>query len=217
MEYDAVVFDNDGVLTRLTELTVLRDAIREALTDHGVEDPPEAHVRRLYDVSVDDVRAVADAHGIDAESLWRTRDERAAAAQIQLLRDGGKPLYDDVDAIEGISVPKAVVSNNQQATVDAIVEHYGLDAFDPVYGRNPTLEDVGRKKPDTHYIDRVLDDLGTRTALYVGDSGKDVVAAHRAGIDAAFVRRPHREDLELPEVPEYEADDLEELVSELGY
>ena len=66
-------------------------------------------------------------------------------------------------------------------------------------------------KPETHYLERALDDLGTRSALYVGDSTADVLAAHEAGLDSAFVRRPHRDGYALPDEPTYEIDRLTEL------
>ena len=54
-----------------------------------------------------------------------------------------------------------------------------------------TVESLERKKPNTHYVERALSDLDADAALYVGDSESDVVAADRAGLDSAFVRRPH--------------------------
>jgi len=45
----------------------------------------------------------------------------------------------------------------------------------------------------------------------VGDDESDVVAAHRAGIDSAFIRRPHRRDADLDVEPTYVIDDLHDL------
>ncbi|NIS29922.1 MAG: HAD family hydrolase, partial [Actinobacteria bacterium] len=56
-----------------------------------------------------------------------------------------------------LAVPRAVVSNNQQATVSFLLDHAGLaDRFDPVLGRAPTLADVARKKPSPHYLERAV-------------------------------------------------------------
>ncbi|PSQ14696.1 hypothetical protein BRC99_02630 [Halobacteriales archaeon QS_7_69_60] len=51
------------------------------------------------------------------------------------------------------------------------------------------------------------------SALYVGDSGSDVVAAHRAGLDSAFLRRPHVRDAELPADPTHEVETLHEVAA----
>jgi phosphoglycolate phosphatase-like HAD superfamily hydrolase len=107
-----------------------------------------------------------------------------------------------------------IVSNNQHATVETIVDHYELDDhFDVVYGRQPTIEDVANKKPEPHYLEKALGDLGVEEAIYVGDSVKDVEVARRVGIDAAFVRRSHNEAIELPHDPALEVPDLEALVT----
>ncbi|PSQ34813.1 hypothetical protein BRD05_06430 [Halobacteriales archaeon QS_9_70_65] len=52
-----------------------------------------------------------------------------------------------------------------------------------------------------------------RSALHVGDSGSDVVAAHRAGLDSAFLRRPHVRDAELPAEPTHEVETLHKVVA----
>jgi HAD superfamily hydrolase (TIGR01549 family) len=210
--YDAIVFDNDGILTRLTGRDVLRDAIREAFDAAGVPDPPAEHIETLHGTTAADVRRICDAHGIDPDPFWRYRDDAAARRQKAMIRRGQKPLYDDVDAILDLDADIGIVSNNQRETVRFIVEHF--DLAPPVathYGREHTVAGVERKKPDPHYLRRALADLGTEDALYVGDSQKDIVAARRAGVDSAFVRRPHRADLDLDPDPTHEVADLREL------
>jgi phosphoglycolate phosphatase-like HAD superfamily hydrolase len=60
-----------------------------------------------------------------------------------------------------------------------------------------------------------LSDLGVENALYIGDSETDLVAAHRAGIDSAFLRRDHVADVNLSTEPTIEVATLEELVTQL--
>ncbi|MFC6835135.1 HAD family hydrolase [Halomarina ordinaria] len=212
MSYDAVVFDNDGVLTEITDWAVLRGAAADAFASFDV-DPSDDDLRTvLSHVTVDGLEAVCARHGIDPEAFWYRRDTNYADVQRREIRDGRKPLYDDVDAVRALDLPKGIVSSNQHATVEYILSHYGLhDHFETYYGRQPTVEDVRRKKPDAHFIDRALVDLGTRNALYVGDSESDVEAAHNAGIDSAFLRRPHRADAVLSTDPTYEFETLAAL------
>jgi phosphoglycolate phosphatase len=214
MEYDAVVFDNDGVLVEPTDWDVIRTAIREAFQELGVVDPAEEHVERLIGVSQADVHAVADAYDLDPHELWEARDTAGSRHQSDLVRDGGKELFPDVASLSELSAPMGIVSNNQHATVETIVDHYGLrEHFDVVYGRQPTIEDVANKKPEPHYLEKALGDLGVEDAIYVGDSVKDVEVARRVGIDAAFVRRSHNDGIELPHEPALEVPDLVELVA----
>jgi len=217
MGYDAVVFDNDGVLVEPTDVNVLRSAIREAFNEVGVTDPAAEHVERLIGVTVDDVEEVADEYGLDPEELWHARDTAGSNHQSELIRNGGKGLFPDVEALHGVAAPMGIVSNNQHATVETIVEHYGLaELFEVVYGRQPTLTDIGRKKPDPHYLQRALEDLGSGDdAVYVGDKVNDLKVARKVGVDAAYVRRAHNDHVELPLEPEYEVADLGELVAEI--
>ncbi|WP_436927017.1 HAD family hydrolase [Halosimplex amylolyticum] len=215
--YEAVVFDNDGVLVELTETELLRRIARRAFEDHGIDDPPEALVECAADGDLDGLAAVEDELGLTLADYWATREGRAVRHQCEAIENGDKPLYDDVAALADLSQKMAVVSNNQHGTVEFIVEHYGLDEhFEHVVGREHTVEGARRRKPETHYLDRALDELGTRDALYVGDSPKDVEVAHRAGVDSAFLRRDHRADTVLDREPTYEVETLTALVDALA-
>jgi HAD superfamily hydrolase (TIGR01549 family) len=131
---------------------------------------------------------------------------------------GRKRPYDEVrEAVGSLDARVGLVSNNQHHTVGYALDRFDLgDLFETAYGRDHTVDALRRRKPDPHYVDRALSDLGTRDALYVGDSGVDIEAAARTGVDSAFVRRGHRRDYRLPVDPDYEVADLTELVDVLG-
>jgi phosphoglycolate phosphatase-like HAD superfamily hydrolase len=106
-----------------------------------------------------------------------------------------------------------IVSSNQQATVDFLVDHFdGFEEFGAAYGREPTIHSLQLRKPNPHYLERALGDLDAESALFVGDNESDVKAAHNAGVDSAFIRRPHREDWELNVWPTWEIDSLSDLL-----
>ena len=216
--YDAVVLDNDGVLVGRTSFDTLREAAWDAFVSLGVEDPDLAHVDDVA-VGVDPATLtdICERYGVDPGEFWRVRDELASAAQIDAARKGRKTPYEDVDTLRYLDAPLGVVSSNQQATVDAILGHFGLDGqFEVAYGREPSIASLSRKKPSPYYLERALEDLGAETALFVGDNESDVRAADNAGIDSAFVRRPHRRSTEISCQPTYEIDDLHDLVSICG-
>ncbi len=214
MSYDAVVFDNDGVLTEITDWSVLRGAARDAFDAFDV-DPSDDDLRAILShVTVDGLEAVCARHDLDPDEFWHRRDTNYTEAQQAEVLAGRKPLYDDVAVLDDLDVPMGVVSSNQHATVECILDHYGLhEHFGTYYGRQPTVEDVRRKKPEPYFIERALSDLGVagEDALYVGDSEGDVVAAHAAGIDSAFLWRDHRSDYDLSAEPTHELDGLDEL------
>ncbi len=213
--YDGVVFDMDGVLVEPAGPELLHEAARRAFEACGVTDPPAEHVEGIMlGVDVATLEEVCAHHDLDRATFWRTRDAYASRYQVRAALDGGKPVYDDVDVLAELSVPMGVVSTNQQATVDYLLSEYGLaERFEVAYGRAPSVEDLRRKKPAPHFLKRTMADLGVSDPLFVGDSESDVMAAVNAGVDAAFVRRPHREGVDLSVEPDHEVGGLTELAS----
>ncbi|CQR48960.1 MULTISPECIES: HAD family hydrolase [Haloferax] len=213
MCYDAVIFDNDGVLTKPTLLEVQREAVRRAFAEFDVE-PTTETVDGVINGGLTRLRRICSVHDVPVDEFWSRHETHAAATQRTCLEDGTKPLYDDVTALDDIDHPLAVVSNNQHATIEHILDVFDIgDRFEVAYGRDPTVEGARVKKPDPHYIERAMGELGVDSALYVGDSNVDVVAADRAGIDSAFIRRPHRDGYQLAAEPTYELDSLDELLA----
>lgn len=207
--YDAVVFDNDGVLTYPTDESVLTEASRRAFEVFDI-DPAPSDLRSLVnELSVETVRTLTDRYELDADEFWRRHEAERTALQLEAIRDGEKPMYDDVETLADLAVPTAIVSNNQHATVEYIVTEFGLEEmFEAYYGRKPTLRGLERRKPDPSYLETALDALGVDSALYVGDSRVDVAAARAAGIDSAFINRPHRRDYRLDIQPTYQLETL---------
>jgi HAD superfamily hydrolase (TIGR01549 family) len=218
MTYDTVIFDNDGVLVRRTAFDVLRDATRETFEAFGVTDPDPGHVEDLtVGASPDQVHGICGTYGLDAERFWRERDGALSAAQQAAARAGEKTPYDDIDTLASLDVTMGIVSSNQQETVDFLVDHFEMDhLFATAYGREPTIRSLDRRKPDPHYLDRALADVDADSALFVGDNESDIRAAENAGIDSAFIRRPHRTDWELNVWPTWDIDSLDDLHDIVG-
>jgi len=213
--YDAVVFDNDGVLTQPTPRDVLRAATVEAFERVGVSDPSPEHVDAIHlHVTPADLQTAADAYDLDPAVLWRARDEAFSETQVADMEAGRKPLYEDYAAVREVDVPRGIVSTNQHATIEAILDHHGIRGdFRAYYGREMEPASLYRKKPESHYLDRALADLGVDPgdALFVGDSESDVLAAESAGTDSAFLWRDHREGYDLSATPDHELDSLHDL------
>ncbi|MFA9517606.1 HAD family hydrolase [Halopenitus sp. H-Gu1] len=216
--YDAVVFDNDGVLVGRTPFETLREAAWNAFESVGVEDPDLAHVDDVaIGVSPATLTDVCERYDVDPGEFWRVRDRAASDAQAADARAGRKTPYGDLDVLDELDAPLGVVSSNQQATVDFLLDHFDLAGrFETAYGREPSIASLSRKKPSPYYIERAMEDLSAETALFVGDNESDLEAADNAGIDSAFIRRPHRRDFELDRQPTYDIDDLHDLVSICG-
>lgn len=196
--YEAYVFDLDGILLDFSDdLSGYLETIEDIFAERGVEadDSDVVAFARYDELDTESLRSVCNKYGVAFEEVWRERERRAFEYQAEHIDEGKRAPYGDIDAVRRVVASKrsAVVSNNQHATAEYAAESLGLE-FDAVYGREPTVAGIERGKPSPYYVERALEDLGTRDALYVGDSPTDVVAAKRAGIDSAFVERPHAPD-----------------------
>ncbi|MFC4543501.1 HAD family hydrolase [Halosolutus amylolyticus] len=210
--YDAIVFDNDGVLTTPTDRDALVDAIHDAFERVGVAEPSDGHVETLLGPDVDSLRRLAGEYDVDPHDLWTARERAAIETQLEELRAGRKRLYDDVDAVDSLASTNAIVSNNQHETIGNILEHFDL-GVEVWYGREPTLSGIDRKKPTPYYLELALEDLDATNPLYVGDSWVDVAAADAAGIDSAYLWRDHARGYEewTSAEPDHEIDSLEAI------
>ncbi|MFC7176960.1 HAD family hydrolase [Halosegnis marinus] len=213
MTYDTVVFDNDGVLVGRTHYDVLQDAAAETFSQFGVTDADPDHVDQMtIGATPTQVTRICRQYGLDPDHFWQERDSVLSAAQQTEARDGRKTPYDDLSALADLDTSLGIVSSNQQETVDFLLDHFDIgDLFDTAYGRSPTLESLDLRKPNPHYIERALADLDGDSALFVGDNESDIKAAENAGIDSAFIRRPHREDWDLNVWPTWDIDGLDDL------
>jgi HAD superfamily hydrolase (TIGR01549 family) len=211
--YEAVVFDMDGVLLTMTDGAVIDRAVREAFAAFGAEPTDEA-VEPFARADADGLAGACEPFDLDPDAVWPAREWAACWLQAREMDAGRKRPYDDAtEALDALDAGVGLVSNNQHHTVGHALDRFDLGGhFGTAYGRGHTVEALRRRKPDPHYLNRALSDLGTRDALYVGDSRVDLEAAARAGVDSAFVRRDHRADYRLPVEPDYEVADLAALV-----
>ncbi|MFB6096538.1 MAG: HAD family hydrolase [Haloferacaceae archaeon] len=213
MTYDTVVFDNDGVLVGRTSFDVLQEATRETFESFGVTDPDPDHVEEMtVGATPPRVDTVCETYDLDPEPFWTARERTLSRAQQEEARAGRKTPYDDVEGLADLDTEMGIVSSNQQETVDFLLDHFEVaDLFGAAYGREPTIESLDLRKPNPHYLERALADLDAEDALFVGDNESDVRAAENAGIDSAFIRRPHRTDWELNVWPTWEIHGLDDL------
>lgn len=213
--YDAILFDSDGVLVEPPARETQLEAAETAFRAVGVDDVDQQHLRDVVDgVTTDRLEQICLAYDLDVSAFWDARERHDERSQFDAFRAGARNRYEDVDAIADLPRPRGIVSNNHHSTIEFKLDFFDLEPlFDTFYGREMTVESLSLKKPNTHYLDRAMADLDAESALYVGDSESDVVAAHRAGLDSAFVRRRHTRDVDLSVTPTYEVDSLHDVVA----
>ncbi|WP_254543559.1 HAD family hydrolase [Halomarina pelagica] len=210
MTYDAVIFDNDGVLVELPSREVFRRATERTFREFDMRRPTRDDVRALVAGNVEGIRQLCQRHRVDAMDFCYEAAANAVREQKRELEVGLRSLYDDVHAVWSLDAPFGLVSNNQHEAVTYVLRFFGIeDRFEAVYGCPFTPEGLRRMKPDPYYLNEALSDLGTRDALYVGDSACDVEAAANAGIDSALLTRGRPVECEV--APTYEIDGLDAL------
>ncbi|WP_254537513.1 HAD family hydrolase [Halomarina litorea] len=190
MTYEAVLLDNDGVLTELPGREALRRAAERTFSAFDLRRPTREEVHALVAGNVERIRQLCREGRVDPGAFCLEAASQAVREQKREFREGVRTLYDDVSVLWSLDRSLGLVSNNQHEAVTFVVEHFGLEErFDAVYGCPFTPEGLRRMKPDPYYLDRAIADLGTRDAVYVGDSAVDVEAADRAGIDSVLIAR----------------------------
>lgn len=192
----AVLFDMDGVILEgpRTHPQVYVDAADAALAEFDV-DPTPSQRRDFRDHDHERIRRHCRDLGIDLAQFWKRKETHASSGTHDRLRSGERGTYDDIDAIHEIAerTTTGLVTNNRHETAEFVADYYGFD-FDVVRGRDPTIEGYERRKPDPSYIEEALEALGVTNGIYVGDSETDVTAGHAAGLETAFLRRPHNRE-----------------------
>ena len=201
-----------------TSRPVERVATEHALTSLGITDPdPDFLEANKWGSYANLVRSVADFDlEIDPAVIWPRRERKLSAIELESLATGERPFYDDttvIDALAGREIPLGIASNARHRTVRGVVAHADWEAsIGAIRGQHFDPMDWYRHKPEPDYIVDVIDQLGTTTGLYVGDAESDIVAAHRAGLESVFVRRPHNRDQDLDVAPDYTIDGLDDLL-----
>lgn len=168
--YDAVVYDLDGTLVRLTvDWGEVRRAVAEVLEGGGA-DPGSADLWSM-------LRIAAEA-GLSAEV-----EETIAGYERDGARESTRlPLADELPR----EVPVGVCSLNcADACRIALETHDMADSVGAIVGRDT----VDSQKPDPEPLVETLDRLGVDPgrSLFVGDSPTDAEAAAAAGVDFEYV------------------------------
>jgi HAD superfamily hydrolase (TIGR01549 family) len=210
---DGVVLEGRG-----TPQFVYDRAAERAVAETGVE-PSERTMSLLKRHGYVTVARGCSRLGVDPTEFWRLKEKHACEVCTERLKSGERGVYDDTEVIAEVAdeTPVGLVSNNRQDTVESVADVFDLP-FDVVRGREPTPKGFARRKP---FPDMLVEasrkvDTGSETPVYVGDRRKDVVAAKAAGMEPAYLRRPHNEDTQLPKGAAYELKGLGDLRRVIG-
>ncbi|WP_418285958.1 HAD family hydrolase [Halorubrum sp. DTA46] len=214
---DVVLFDMDGVILEGhgTDSIVHSRALDDVLQAREMEIEDDLRPALETYEYTDAFVSACETLEVDPAAFYTEREHRSVKRSVERLAAGSRGLCPDADALDRLSdhVTIGLVSNNYDPTVEFVVDHFRLDAFDFVRGRDLGPDGFHRRKPEPHYLNEALDALDATGGYYVGDRETDVIAAENAGLDPVFIRRDHNAETALDVEPTVEIGSLKELLS----
>ncbi len=202
MEYGSVVFDMDGViLDSMRDHSWVYAAVERVVQEKGVERELDRGEKAaiLGEQGFDRCVQSCEKIGLDPGDVWteicrattRVRKERIESGEMTLV-DGAGEMIKKIHAQER---KMALVSNAPDEAVRFVVRHFELERFFDFYIGLRDFEDLASKKPAPDHLEVAKAELGRNPYLYVGDAESDVIAAHRADMDAAWLHPSKESDV----------------------
>jgi len=194
--YDAIVFDLDGVL--LDSVSINHNdwkyrMLRKTLAHFDILDTRQNMEKIYMENLAKNIEMFCRDFGIDKpETLWQIREKNLREEKYQAIRSSEISLFNDVRIVEALSQRHklGICSNVTQKMLDFSISHFHLNGYFSCWvGRNGDLEDLSRMKPNPYYLNKMIAMLHSTNILYVGDREQDRAAARKAGVDFLLLSR----------------------------
>ncbi|GBD44034.1 Phosphoglycolate phosphatase [bacterium HR40] len=192
-----IVFDLDGTLVHT--LPDIAAALSRVFTAHDLPAPDESRVRRMIgDGARTLVARALEAAGVEADdaridTLYRAfLDDYGANACVASRPFPG--VIETLAELHGRGHPLGVCTNKPERSTHLLLDGLGLAPFFAAIVGGDRLP---FRKPDPRHLGAVLDRLAPQdgtTAVMVGDSRNDLLAARGLGIRCVLVRHGYGED-----------------------
>jgi phosphoglycolate phosphatase len=215
MQYDAVLFDFDGVVVETPSPERLSDALGRAYEKLDRSGPAAETLREVVHGDFESIAARCRSMGIETNVFCAQAAREMVRTQCEEVERGLRLAYDDITVVRSLERPLGIVSDNHPTVVSTLLDRLGLrSVFETVYGCPLTSDGLARRKPDPTNLEAAMESLGATSALYVGDRAVDVRAAANAGIDSALLSRSDESDRATTDVtPTYRLESLSALPS----
>lgn len=213
MNYDHVIFDNDGVLLDSTTKDLEwmeRFRVKEAEKCGGNMTLEQSHKVFMAD-SAQEIREVAKETDLSVNEL-REIETKKSQKKISKIKKGEISLFDSAEKVlKKIEQPMSMVSNASLKATRYSLKHYNIQKYFQTI-RSPKLDSIEnymeKKKPNPEMIEKTIKERASNNPIYIGDSETDIIAAQRAGIDSIHIetsgiaeRNPSYSVENLKEIP----------------
>ncbi|SDK72601.1 HAD family hydrolase [Natronorubrum texcoconense] len=195
MQYDAVLFDFDGVVVETPSSRRLSDALDRTYEQFDRSGPAAETLQELVRGDFESIADRCRTLEIDTDVFCTRAARELIRTQLGEIERGLRSVYDDVSVVRSLDLPLGIVSDNHPTVVTTVLDRIRLrPLFETVYGCALTPDGLARRKPDPANIEAAMDTLEAESALYVGDRSVDVRAADNAGIDSVLLSRESSND-----------------------
>lgn len=195
MRYGYILLDWDGNLAQTLDIWL--EACKVVLEKHGLNKTDEEiaesfgqFTHRWHEWGIEDVeQAILDADAIAKQTLPSVELYPDALEVLQKLHDSGRKL--------------ALITTSQRSNVEHLLESHAISHF---FSALVAGDEVEHHKPHPEPLERGLALLGgdKSSAVMIGDTDKDVGAAHNAGVDSILFYPPeHQKFYNLDELKKH--------------
>lgn len=190
--FDAYIFDLDGTLIDIKDITWFRKIQRRVYEEFGVFLPEDDDLYTALKLPNSDSNRYLNELGIeDPQKYWSRLEEEDYRERERLLESGFLRAYPGVSSLKDLKGKIALVTNTPGSVAVLELERTGLiQYFQEIYATQYNEE---HSKPDPHGILEVLGrmDVAPDRVIMIGDSELDVMAGKNAGTYTAHLVREH--------------------------
>ncbi len=227
MRFNLYLFDLDNSLLYIPDPPSYFDNILvETIKSFTIKEIPSREERNKFWNSGEDYMVLLQKWGIklkEGELFWRKFDANDFEKRRILIADNKITLFLDVlnvlNKLKAAGKKLALVSNTAKYIVNYVIkefklENYFHDIFALGYGIEQEIA-----KPSPKGISLILKNLGFNpnksSAIMIGDSKIDIIAAKRANINACLLKRNLWKFSETVDAWEYQPDFIIENLEEI--
>lgn len=205
--YNYILLDWDGNLAKTLDIWL--EALRTVLSQRGFT-PTDEEIAASFGASIETMQR------------WGVKDPEVAMTEADQLAKINLPnveLYPDtlevLEYLHGLGKKLALITSSTHDNIDHLLEKYELSDF---FLAVIAGDDITHHKPHPEPLEKAMQALGANRdeTVIIGDSDKDVGAAHNTGIDSVLFYPPeHKKFYDLTKLkalsPTYIVEDLRQV------